>query len=55
MLAVNADGIFWALVALAIVLVLAVIWRVIVNDRNIRRVRFGVFWERERDGDKEDA
>jgi hypothetical protein len=29
-------------------------WRVLVHDKTIRRIRFGVFYEREREADEFD-
>ena len=45
----TADGITVTLVGLAIFIALVVAWRTLVHDRAIRRIRFGVFYERERD------
>jgi membrane protein YdbS with pleckstrin-like domain len=51
---VTADEFFWVLVAVAVLVALIAIWRVWVHDKTIRRVRFGFFWERERDDSEED-
>jgi hypothetical protein len=47
----GANGVFWALVGLAVFIALVVAWRVTIHDRAVSRVRFGVFYERERDDD----
>lgn len=49
----NADGVVWSVVGLFVVVALIVLWRVAVYDPSIRRVRFGVFYERERTPDDE--
>jgi hypothetical protein len=50
----NGDIVFGGLVGFVIVLALIVVWRVVVHDETIRKIRFGVFYERERD-EKEEA
>lgn len=49
-----ADGILYTLIALVVVLAVIAAWRVLVHDRSIRRIRFGVFYERERNHDEHD-
>jgi len=39
--------ILWVLLAVAALIVTVVAWRVVVHDRTIRRIRFGVFYERD--------
>jgi hypothetical protein len=45
------EAIVYALVGVAVVVALIAVWRVALHDRTIRRVRFGVFYERDRDKD----
>jgi hypothetical protein len=49
MVASTADAVTFSLLGVVVVIGLIVIWRVVIHDRTIRKVRFGVFWERERD------
>jgi len=44
-------AVLWVLVSVAVVVVVVTVWRVIIHDRSIRRVRFGVFYERDRTDD----
>lgn len=37
-----------SLVGLILIIAVIVVWRVIVHDPRIRKVRFGVFYERDR-------
>lgn len=37
-----------------IILLLVAVWRVVIHDPTVRRVRFGVFYERERDKEERD-
>jgi hypothetical protein len=53
-LAVGADTVTFTLVGFVIVIALVVVWRVLVHDRAIRRIRLGVFYERERDDDPDE-
>lgn len=52
MTASTADTITFSLVGFVVVVAVVVIWRVLGHDHTVRRVRFGVFYERERDGDE---
>lgn len=47
----GADGITVTVVGAVIFVAVVVVWRVAVHDRGVSKVRFGVFYERERDGD----
>ena len=55
MLAASAsDTVTFSLVGFVIVIALLVVWRLVVRDPRIRKVRFGVFYEREREDDELD-
>lgn len=54
MLSTGADTVTFSLVGFVLFVAVVVVWRVVVHDRQIRRVRFGVFYERERDEGLED-
>lgn len=41
-----------ALAGFAAVILVVVIWRVVIHDKTIRKVRLGVFYEREREDDE---
>jgi hypothetical protein len=46
----TADTITFSTIGFIIILALIVVWRLIVKDRNrqdIRRIRFGIFYERD--------
>jgi hypothetical protein len=47
----GADQVTFTVVGLVIFIALVVVWRVAVHDRSISRIRFGVFYEREREKD----
>jgi hypothetical protein len=49
--ATAADTVTFSLVGFVVVVAAIVVWRVVLHDRSVRRVRFGVFYERERNGD----
>lgn len=53
MIASGAETVTLSLVGFLIVVAVIVIWRVLVHDRGVRRIRLGVFYERERDEDEE--
>lgn len=44
-----ADTITFSLVGFVIVVAAVVIWRVVIRDPNVRRVRFGFFYERDKE------
>jgi uncharacterized membrane protein YqiK len=52
-LASTGTTVLLVLVAIAVVVVLVVLWRVWVADRTVRRIRIGLFYERDRLGDDE--
>jgi len=45
----TADTVTLTVVGFLLLVAVVVIWRVLVHDRNVRRIRLGVFYERERD------
>lgn len=48
----GADTVTFSLVGFVVVLAIVVVWRLVGHDRRIRTVRFGVFYERELEGDE---
>lgn len=55
MLAVTTgNAVADTVIGVFVLVALIVVWRVLLRDPSIRRVRLGVFYERERDGDDED-
>jgi hypothetical protein len=49
MLASTANTVTLSVVGFVLLVVVVVVWRVLMHDKAIRRIRFGVFYERERD------
>lgn len=47
----SADTITLGVVGVAFVIAVVVVWRVLMHDKRVRRIRFGIFYERERDED----
>jgi hypothetical protein len=45
----TGDGITYTIVGVVLFVAIVAVWRVVVHDRTITRVRFGIFYERERD------
>jgi hypothetical protein len=52
--AAAADTITFSLIGFVVVIAAIVVWRVVVHDPTIRKVRFGVFYERERTDDEDE-
>jgi hypothetical protein len=50
----NADAIVATTIGLFIFVALVTAWRVLIHDRSIRRIRMGVFYEREHEDEKRD-
>jgi hypothetical protein len=46
-----ASGVAYTLIGLVVLVAVIAAWRVLVHDKTIRRIRFGVFYEREREPD----
>jgi len=44
--------IVWALIAVAVVVAVVAAWRVALRDPSVRRIRLGVFWEKDERDDK---
>lgn len=55
MVASTADTVTFSLAGFVLFLAIVVVWRIITRDPRIRKIRFGVFYEREREGDDEDT
>jgi hypothetical protein len=52
MTANTANTVTISVVGFVLALALIVVWRLVHGDDRIRRVRFGVFYERDRDEDE---
>jgi hypothetical protein len=50
----TGNGTTFAVVGGVILVAFIIVWRIVVHDRAIRRIRFGFFYERERECDEED-
>ena len=48
----TADTVTFSAVGFVIIVAIVVVWRILVYDRSIRRIRLGIFYEREREGDE---
>jgi hypothetical protein len=53
LIASAADAIIVTTIAVFVFIAVIAIWRVLVHDRSVRRIRLGIFYERER-ADEED-
>ena len=51
MTASTANTVTFTVIGFVALVVAIVIWRVVIHDKAIQRVRFGVFYERERNED----
>jgi hypothetical protein len=49
----TADTVTLSLIGFVILVAAIVVWRIVLHARTVRRVRFGIFYERERDKDDE--
>lgn len=47
-----AEVVEFSLVGFAVVVAAVVVWRVVMRDPTIRKVRFGFFYEREREDEE---
>jgi len=52
MIANTAHTVTLSVIGFVLLVAVVVVWRILMHDRTIRRVRFGVFYERERDDDE---
>lgn len=51
MTASTANTITFSVIGFVLLIIVVVVWRILIHDKAIARVRFGVFYERERDED----
>ena len=49
----TAHTVTFSVVGFILLVAVVVVWRILMHDATIRRVRFGVFYERDRDEDEE--
>jgi hypothetical protein len=49
----GADTVTFSVIGFVLLIAAVAVWRVVIHDPRIRKVRFGVFYERERCGEDE--
>lgn len=54
MLASTANTVTFSVIGFVLVLAIVVVWRILMHDKTIRRIRLGIFYERERERDDDE-
>ncbi len=50
----TAHTVTFSVIGFILLVAVVVVWRILMHDASIRKVRFGVFYERERDEDRQE-